>query len=64
MASTSVKDFQNNNPALFLVLLIGAGVFFLGKYIRFGGSGMSYAKRRALAKARRAKARKRRKNRR
>lgn len=53
----SIKDFQNSNPLLFLLLLIGGVVMLIGKHIRFGG--VSYTKRRALAKARRAKARKR-----
>jgi hypothetical protein len=58
----TIKEMQNNNPLLFLGLMVVGFVFFLGKQIRFGG--VSYSRRRSLAKARRAKARKRRRTKR
>jgi len=51
-----MKDFQSNNPLLFLIILIGIGVVTVGKYIT---PGTSMRKRRQLAKARAAKKRKR-----
>ena len=50
-----MKDLQNTNPLLFLMLLMAGGFVFLGKYIK---PGVSYRKRRQLARARAAKKRK------
>lgn len=56
-----MEDFKNNNPLLFLLGFIVVGVAIAGSVIpgfNTFGSGMSYKKRRALAKARAAKKRK------
>lgn len=52
-------DLKNNNPLLWLLVVIAAGVWAAIKFIpgfrSFGGGTTSYRRRRALAKARRAK---------
>lgn len=56
-----MEDFKNNNPLLFLVGFVVVGVAIATSFVpgfRSFGSGMSYKKRRALARARAAKKRK------
>lgn len=56
-----MEDFKNNNPLVFLLVFIAVGVALAGNMVpgfNSFGSGMSYRKRRALAKARAAKKRK------
>lgn len=54
-----MKEFFEKNPLGVLLVMVVLGVVLLGKHISVGG--ISYKKRRALAKARAAKKRKRRK---
>lgn len=63
---SAVSDFQNKNPLLFIIGIVVVGVVAAMNFIpgfRTFGSGISYKKRRALAKARAAKKRKNKKRR-
>lgn len=50
-----MEDFQKANPLVFLLGAMALGFVFVGKYIT---PGVSYRKRRQLARARAAKKRK------